>query len=207
MTRTRALYEFGDFVLDVGQQRLLRRDTGEAIPLVGKVFDTLLYLVEHAGEPLDKDVLLHSIWPGVIVEENSLTQNVSTLRQVLGETRGENRYIATIARKGYRFVAKVTRRDEPAPTTTAETRTTSPSGCSARLRSPADRTGPSGRGTTDCRDCGHLAVFHPDRVAGTCTGCRPDPGHPALQAAVACRAQRIAGVGHDGIVDLEFGSI
>ena len=114
MTRTRALYEFGDFTLDVGQQRLLRRDTGEAIPLVGKVFDTLLYLVEHAGELLDKDLLLHSIWPDVIVEENSLTQNVSTLRQVLGETRGENRYIATISRKGYRFVAKVTRRDQPA---------------------------------------------------------------------------------------------
>ncbi len=137
MTHTRALYEFGDFALDVGQQRLLRRDTGEAIPLVGKVFDTLLYLVEHAGEPLDKEVLLRSIWPGVIVEENSLTQNVSTLRQVLGETRGENRYIATISRKGYRFVAKVTRRDEPAPPSTAETSVASPSGAapaSARRR-------------------------------------------------------------------------
>ena len=55
------------------QQRLLRRDTGEAIPLTAKVFDTLLYLVEHAGETLDRDVLLRSIWPGVIVEENSLT--------------------------------------------------------------------------------------------------------------------------------------
>jgi len=113
MTPTRVLYEFGDFALDVGQQHLLRRDTGEAIPLAGKVFDTLLYLVEHAGEPLDKDLLLHSIWPDVIVEENSLTQNVSTLRQLLGEARGENRYIATISRKGYRFVAKVTRRDQP----------------------------------------------------------------------------------------------
>ena len=128
MTPTRALYEFGDFALDVGQQRLLRRDTGEAIPLAGKVFDTLLYLVEHAGEPLDKDVLLHSIWPGVIVEENSLTQNVSTLRQVLGEARGENRYIATISRKGYRFVAKVTRRDEPASPNIAEASAASPSG-------------------------------------------------------------------------------
>ena len=92
--------------------RLLRRDTGEAIPLTGRVFETLLCLVERAGETLDKDLLLRSIWPGVIVEENSLTQNVSTLRQALGETRGENRYIATVARRGYRFVARVTRRDE-----------------------------------------------------------------------------------------------
>ena len=112
MTRTGAHYEFGDFALDVGQQCLLRRDTGQAILLTAKVFDTLVYFVEHAGETLDKDVLLRSIWPDVIVEENSLTQNVSTLRQMLGEARGENRYIATVARRGYRFVAKVTRRDE-----------------------------------------------------------------------------------------------
>ncbi|HZF16175.1 MAG TPA: winged helix-turn-helix domain-containing protein [Steroidobacteraceae bacterium] len=109
MTSPYARYEFGDFALEVGQQRLLRLETGEAIPLAGKAFDTLVYLVEHAGELLDKDVLLRAIWPGVIVEENSLTQIVSALRQLLGEARGENRYIATVARKGYRFVAKVTR--------------------------------------------------------------------------------------------------
>lgn len=112
MTRTYARYEFGDFALEVGQQRMLRLDSGESIPLTGKAFDTLVYLVEHAGELLDKDVLLQAIWPGLIVEENSLTQIVSTLRQLLGEARGENRYIATISRKGYRFVAKVTRRDQ-----------------------------------------------------------------------------------------------
>jgi DNA-binding winged helix-turn-helix (wHTH) protein/TolB-like protein len=113
MTGSPVRYEFGDFALDVARQRLLRRATGETIPLTGKAFDTLAFFVEHAGETLDKDLLLRSIWPGVIVEENSLTQNVSTLRQALGETRGENRYIVTIARKGYRFVAKVTPCDEP----------------------------------------------------------------------------------------------
>ena len=124
MTRTGAHYEFGDFALDVGQQCLVRRDTGQTTLLTAKVFETLLYFVEHAGETLDKDVLLRSIWPGVIVEENSLTQNVSTLRQMLGEARGENRYIATVARRGYRFVAKVTRRDASvAPGTTPRRRT------------------------------------------------------------------------------------
>ena len=95
-----AHYEFGDFALDVGQQCLLRRDTGQTILLTAKVLDTLVYFVEHAGETLDKDTLLRSIWPGVVVEENSLTQNVSTLRQMLGEARGENRYIATVPRRG-----------------------------------------------------------------------------------------------------------
>lgn len=126
MTDVRARYEFGDFVLDVGQQRLLRRHSGEAIPLTAKVFDTLVYLVEHAGEALDKDTLLQAIWRGVIVEENSLTQNISTLRHVLGEARDENRYIATLPRKGYRFVAKVTRQDEPATSVPAASAVAAP---------------------------------------------------------------------------------
>jgi DNA-binding winged helix-turn-helix (wHTH) protein/TolB-like protein/Tfp pilus assembly protein PilF len=112
MVSTTARYEFGDFALDVGQQRLSRRETGEAIPLTGKVFDTLVYLVERAEQTLDRDVLMGAIWPGVIVEENSLSQNISTLRQALGEARGEHRYILTIPRKGYRFVAKVRQLDE-----------------------------------------------------------------------------------------------
>ncbi|HKQ16309.1 MAG TPA: winged helix-turn-helix domain-containing protein [Steroidobacteraceae bacterium] len=117
MTRTSARYGFGDFALDVSQQRLTRRTTGEVIPLTAKAFDTLLYLVEHAAQTLDRDELLRAIWPGVVVEENSLSQNISTLRQVLGEARGENRYILTIPRKGYRFVAQVTTLDELAAST------------------------------------------------------------------------------------------
>lgn len=110
MNDTRTSYEFGDFALDVSQQRLARSD-GSSVPLTGKAFDTLVYLVEHAGEALDKDTLLKAIWPGAVVEENSLTQVISSLRQLLGEERGENRYIATLPRKGYRFVAEVRRRE------------------------------------------------------------------------------------------------
>jgi len=114
-TDKRTVYEFGDFFLESGQRRLSRRESGEPgggqpLALTAKVFDTLLLLIEHRGETLDKDTLLSAIWPGVIVEENSLTQNISTLRQVLGETRTENRYIATVPRKGYRFVGEVTER-------------------------------------------------------------------------------------------------
>jgi len=106
----RTVYVFGGFALEAGR-RLLRRETGEPIALTAKVFDTLLYLVEHRGETLDKDTLLRAIWPELVVEENNLTQNISTLRQVLGEARGENRFIATVPRKGYRFVAEVIERD------------------------------------------------------------------------------------------------
>jgi DNA-binding winged helix-turn-helix (wHTH) protein/TolB-like protein/Tfp pilus assembly protein PilF len=111
MDRASAFLEFGDFVVDVRQRRLLRREGAVPIPLTAKVFDTLLYLLQHADEVLDKDTLLGAIWPGVVVEENSLTQNISTLRQALGEARGEHRYIVTVPRRGYRFVAEVTPRD------------------------------------------------------------------------------------------------
>ena len=102
------MLRFGDFLLDVRQRRLLRLPDGEPVALTAKLFDTLQYFVEHPGIVLEKDTLLQAIWPGAVVEENNLTQSVSALRQILGETRGENRYIVTMPRKGYRFVADVT---------------------------------------------------------------------------------------------------
>lgn len=101
------IYEFSDFCLDVGRRLLLRGD-GEPVPLTPKVFDTLLYLVEHSGSVLDKDTLMAAIWPDTVVEENNLSQNIYTLRRVLGEDRGEHRYILTVPGRGYRFIAHVT---------------------------------------------------------------------------------------------------
>ncbi len=99
------IYEFGDYRLDAGQLRLSR--AGEPVPLTPKVFDTLLLLVKHKGEVLAKEEILRAIWPDTIVEENNLNQNISTLRRVLGESRGENRFIATVPGRGYRFVPDV----------------------------------------------------------------------------------------------------
>lgn len=100
------IYEFGEFRLDASRRLLLRRD-GEPVPLTPKVFDTLLYLVEHGGAVLTKDELMAAVWPDTVVEENNLGQNISKLRGLLGEGRGENRYIATAPGRGYRFVAEV----------------------------------------------------------------------------------------------------
>jgi DNA-binding winged helix-turn-helix (wHTH) protein/Tol biopolymer transport system component len=100
------IYEFDDFRLDAGRRLLLQR--GEPVPLKPKVFDTLLYLARHQGRILEKDELMRAIWPDAIVEENNLNQNVSTLRRVLGESLGENRYIVTVPGRGYRFAATVT---------------------------------------------------------------------------------------------------
>jgi DNA-binding winged helix-turn-helix (wHTH) protein/TolB-like protein/Tfp pilus assembly protein PilF len=100
------IYKFGDFRVDAVKRLLLGRK-GEAIPLTPKVFDTLLYLIEHQGAVLDKDELMRALWPHTVVEENNLNQSISALRRVLGESRGENRYIATVPGRGYRFVADV----------------------------------------------------------------------------------------------------
>jgi DNA-binding winged helix-turn-helix (wHTH) protein/TolB-like protein/Flp pilus assembly protein TadD len=99
-------YSFDGFTV-LAESRLLRNTAGETVPLTPKVFDTLLYLVENAGRVTDKDELLTAIWPDAIVEENSLNKNISVLRRVLGEKQGENRYIATIPGRGYKFVAQV----------------------------------------------------------------------------------------------------
>jgi len=96
---------FGEFRIDTGRRLLLRN--GQAIPLTPKVFDTLLYLVKNRGLVIAKDDLMAAVWPDTVVEENNLNQNISTLRRALGESRGENRYIATLPGRGYRFVADV----------------------------------------------------------------------------------------------------
>jgi TolB-like protein/DNA-binding winged helix-turn-helix (wHTH) protein/Tfp pilus assembly protein PilF len=103
------VYEFGDFRLDSGRRLLFAKGEAEPRAIPPKAFETLLYFVEHHGELLDKDRLIAELWPGLVVEENSLTQVISLLRRVLGEARGENRYFATVPGRGYRFVAHVTR--------------------------------------------------------------------------------------------------
>jgi DNA-binding winged helix-turn-helix (wHTH) protein/TolB-like protein/Tfp pilus assembly protein PilF len=100
------VYEFGDFRLDTAK-RLLRRLDGTAVPLTPRVYETLLYMVEHHDTVLDKERLMEAVWPDSIVEENNLSQNISTLRRIFGETPGSHRYIVTVPGRGYRFVAEV----------------------------------------------------------------------------------------------------
>jgi DNA-binding winged helix-turn-helix (wHTH) protein len=99
------VHYFGSFQLDEDARRLSH--AGEPVPLTAKVFDTLLVLVRNHGRVLDKEELLSAIWPGTAVEEANLTQNVFTLRKVLGDNAKDGRYIATIPGRGYSFVAPV----------------------------------------------------------------------------------------------------
>ena len=99
-------FAFGKFVLERGQQRVLQAD-GTLLSLTPRLFNALRLFVEHPGELLDKETLMRALWPGLVVEENNLSQVISGLRRALGDDPQGQRYIQTVPRRGFRFVAPV----------------------------------------------------------------------------------------------------
>lgn len=105
--QTSDCYEFGRFRLKSDERVLLRGE--EFVPLTPKAFDILVTLLENDGRIVRKDVLMKKVWPDTFVEEGNLTQNVSLLRKALGESASGPQFIETVPRRGYRFVAPVSR--------------------------------------------------------------------------------------------------
>jgi len=101
----RQLYEFGPFVLDPGE-RLVRHGTAR-MELPPRAFDTLLVLVENSGRLLEKDDLMRAVWGDTVVEENNLSQVIYLLRKALRDGEDGARYIETVPKRGYRFLAEV----------------------------------------------------------------------------------------------------
>jgi TolB-like protein/DNA-binding winged helix-turn-helix (wHTH) protein/Tfp pilus assembly protein PilF len=99
-------YGFGSFRLDVNEHMLSRN--GRPVPLSPKIFEVLRVLVENHGRLVEKDKLLKEVWPDSFVEESNLNHSVSILRKVLGDNHSEKKYIETVPKRGYRFVAPVT---------------------------------------------------------------------------------------------------
>lgn len=104
-------YQFKSFRLDVGERQLLHN--GDAVSLTPKAFDVLAALVERNGHLVEKDELLRVVWSDSFVEEANVARIVHTLRKVLGEDGNGNKFIETVAKKGYRFVAEVDEIREP----------------------------------------------------------------------------------------------
>jgi len=103
-------YSFGPFLLDVRESLLLR--DGEHVTLPPKAFETLVALVESSGRLLTKEDLMSRLWPETFVEEANLANNISLLRKVLEDDRQVSKYIETVPKRGYRFVASVERSTE-----------------------------------------------------------------------------------------------
>jgi Tol biopolymer transport system component/DNA-binding winged helix-turn-helix (wHTH) protein len=132
-------YEFGPFLLIAAERVLLCQ--GQRVALTPKVFETLLILVENAGHVVPKEALFKRVWPDTIVQEDSLTFNISTLRKALAIHDNAQQFIQTESKVGYRFVApvKVILSDspeaEPPPTPNSHGTGVSPT---AGARPPAD---------------------------------------------------------------------
>jgi DNA-binding winged helix-turn-helix (wHTH) protein/tetratricopeptide (TPR) repeat protein len=99
------LYDFDRFRLNA-KERLLLRD-GKPVSLTIKAFEVLLTLVQNRGRLIEKEELIKKVWQDTAVEEGNLTVNISVLRKALGEGTDGRRYIETVPRKGYRFIAVV----------------------------------------------------------------------------------------------------
>ena len=106
------IYEFADFRLDVSEHVLSRG--GGAVVITPKAFDLLALLVRNHGHLLTKEEIITALWEGSFVEEANLNVNISALRRVLGDSATEQRFIETVPRQGYRFVAEVRRPTSPA---------------------------------------------------------------------------------------------
>jgi DNA-binding winged helix-turn-helix (wHTH) protein len=75
-----------------------------------KAFDVLHYLVRHSNRLVTKDELLDAVWPATAVSDAVVRVAIGTLRKILGDTTHTPRFIATVSRRGYRFLAPVTQR-------------------------------------------------------------------------------------------------
>ena len=101
------VYRFVDLVLDVPNRRLTRR--GVEIYLPPKTFETLLVLVQRHGQLVTKGALLDAVWNDTAVTDNALTQQISELREVLEDDARQPRFIRTVPRVGFTFIAPVER--------------------------------------------------------------------------------------------------
>ncbi len=99
-------WEFHPFRLDKANAMLWRGD--QVVPLRPKSFAALCYLVERHGQLVTKDKLLDDVWQRRCVCESALKVCINELRQALGDNARAPTYLATVARRGYRFIASVT---------------------------------------------------------------------------------------------------
>lgn len=99
------IYQFASFELDPSQARL--RKGSQFVPLRPKTFALLEYLLASAGRLVTRADLIDALWPGVNVGEEGLTTCVYELREVLNDKPRKPRFIETVHRRGYRFVAPV----------------------------------------------------------------------------------------------------
>ena len=100
------VFQFGDVTVDLRRMLVLRGN--EPVSLEPKTFDVLRYLLEHRDRLITKEELLDAAWKDTFVTPNVLTRAIAQLRKAIGDDAFEARFIETVAKRGYRFIAPVT---------------------------------------------------------------------------------------------------
>lgn len=100
------IYEFSGFRLDA-EEHELRRGT-EQVAVTPKAIELLTLLIERRGRTVTKEEILEKLWPDTYIDENNLAVTVSMLRKAFGERAFDRKFIETVPKRGYRFVADVT---------------------------------------------------------------------------------------------------
>lgn len=101
-----AIYRFGQFDLDPSLSHLCR--DGQPIRIEPRAFALLCYLVEHRDRVVSKKELVGTVWNGEFVSDAALTTGLRTVRLAIGDTGREQRFVRTVHRRGYQFVAPTT---------------------------------------------------------------------------------------------------
>ena len=128
-------YEFGEYCLIPGEGLLLRN--GDSVPMVPKVFETLLFLIERRGTLVRKAELMDSVWADAFVEENAVSKAIWSIRQALDEDSKNPKFIQTAPKRGYRFVGEVNESGvEPIDTAAVDTQQLSNEGSVSELQVP-----------------------------------------------------------------------
>jgi predicted ATPase/DNA-binding winged helix-turn-helix (wHTH) protein len=155
---------FGPFRLEVARRELTAH--GVPVTLGQRAFDVLLALVNRRGELVTKDELMAEVWPGIVVEENNLQVHVSALRKVLGSAGDGERYLLTVAGRGYRFVAQV-EHDAQAAAKSAPNETPAPARAAAPHNLPQQLTTLIGREAELAEIATHLGSHRLVTLAGS----------------------------------------
>ena len=105
VTKTGVSYRFDDVEVDCDRRRVEK--DGQQCKLTPRAFDVLVYLIEHSGRVVGKQELFDNVWKEQFVTDNALTRIIKEIRQVIGDDADAPRYIETVPKHGYRFIAEV----------------------------------------------------------------------------------------------------
>jgi len=187
-------FRFDRFRLDPHDRRLTR--DGAPVELNARYLDALALLVREAGRLVSKDRFLDEVWRGVPVTDEALTQCIKTLRRQLGDGAGRPRFIETVPKHGYRFIASVTAADEGEPAASEPAKIAAAAGAKAGTRPPMLQLGRAGTiGGAVAGLVGGLVYG----FAGASQPLEPGMGAASVLLVMICLCVAVATIGGAGV--------